>query len=170
MRGVQASTWAGFIMFGAVMAGGAAGAAPAVGDDGPFIGSSDPTASFVGYRCEYRSAGCPKGLVLADNNGNHLGCSVTGHLSLSAECEGDCYTCGGNVGAARICMASPGHTCNADPTIGRIVHCGLVRRHEAGCTGNQPTGVPTTPNGCYCKPSAPAQHLLEACQIQECQL
>jgi len=169
MRGVQASTWAGLIMFDAVMAGGVAGAASAVGDDGPFVGSSSPAASFAGYKCVYRTTGCPERLVLADEDGNHLGCSVTGHRTTEAtECTGDCYTCWGGHSSGRFCMASPGNTCVNDPTVGRFMHCGGIRKHESGCSGNQSTGVPTTPNGCYCKTSSPFTNIGEPCIVQEC--
>ncbi len=133
--------------------------------DGPFIGANSLTASFSGYKCVVRS-NCPEGIVLGENNGDHNGCSVSGH---APTCVGDCFTCGGNEGNPKVCTASSGNTCVNDPTIGRIFQCGMIRKHESGCTANQPTGVPSTPNGCFCRTDSPFVNTGNPCMIQDCQ-
>lgn len=117
--------------------------------------------SYKDFRCVRKS--CPRGILLLDGDGNHLGCAA----SSFAGCSGDCFTCDGVEPLTYFCQKLEDATCTVPPVY-TIVGCGLKRKHVDGCSTNQGSW-PTTPNGCYCDTGTSFIYLFENCVVAECQ-
>lgn len=117
--------------------------------------------AYKDFRCVQKN--CPRGILLLDGAGNHLGCAAS---SLSG-CSGDCYTCDGVEALTYFCQKLEDATCTVPPVYS-IVGCGLKRKHVDGCSTNQGSW-PATPNGCYCDTGTSFIYLFENCVVAECQ-
>lgn len=116
-----------------------------------------------GWQC-VKKTGCPEGLLLLNGEGNHLGCVAES----DSICSGNCYTCAGVAATTYVCVSHSGYNCLVPPFY-RIVTCGTRRIHTNACTSSQPSGVPSTPNGCYCDTNQGFQYDSVSCELAECQ-
>lgn len=123
--------------------------------------------SIAGYKCQKQST-CPRGLLLLVPGGNVLGCSVSSMFEEASDCSGSCYTCDGANAETYVCVPATEQNCTV-PEVHRIMGCGLRRIHQNACTSAQPSGTPTTPNGCYCKTESGFIYEVYSCSISECQ-
>ena len=116
--------------------------------------------AYKDFRCVQKN--CPRGILLLDGAGNHLGCAA----SSLAGCSGDCYTCDGVEALTYFCQKLEDATHSA-----ACVHHRRVRteaQHVDGCSTNQGSW-PATPNGCYCDTGTSFIYLFENCVVAECQ-
>lgn len=120
-----------------------------------------PPATVANWRCISLST-CPEGVYVLTGTGDHYGCEA------GNTCSGNCITCAGSVGPYKLCQAHSGSDCQV-PGNYRSIFCGLARSHANACSPNQPSGVPQTPNGCYCNSSAGFTNLMVQCELAECQ-
>lgn len=109
---------------------------------------------------------CPADVLLSTLAGNVSNCNVEVE---SGDCSGTCSTCAGANGKTRVCTSEPLYN-GTIPSSYRIVGCGNRRRHTSTCTNTKPSGLPTTPNGCYCNLGLGYTYETIYCQIGECQL
>lgn len=140
-------------------------AQPTMLADSASLGPPDPSRSpnnFSDYKCLLKDK-CSTGLLLADQSGDPVGCVA----SEAPQCTGSCISCDGANASTYVCVSSTGDTCTI-PEVYRIVSCGAQRSHTNGCTSTQPSGVPSTPSGCYCNLSASFNYLTANCSIGEC--
>jgi len=143
--------------------------APAVpgGVSADTLGPPDPgrpSNSLSGWTCAQQSS-CPEGLLLLDGDGNHKGCIAEAFFRTT--CAGSCTTCAGVQATTKVCVTSGTGTCDIPPAY-RQVSCGNKRAHANACTSNKPSGMPDTPNGCYCDTSITFSYEIDSCVIAEC--